>query len=494
MAQGKQNTAEADVLERLTAAAIDNRAHNVRYRQYQLSSLYTFLCQNGDAVCKLIAQDSGYTREETEVEYYMTMSSIRSLFDQLDLDTALEQEYAVSKNKDKTYGRVPIGIVVIRPGAHSRLFSIMSPLAAAIAAGNCAVVELPQNLRALDSFLRSSLTVLDNDAFALLASKITDAGFLSKCLIVDQTAPARDLARTLAQSDQELCIAVVDRTADVAQAVDDICLARFAFGGRSPYAPDLVVVNEWIRDEFVAACLQRMTHEVASGTFNNETATRQQQQPNGSANGQERVLFDTSHVSLIDVNRNAKISKTTGCRLAITSTTGLIDAVAIASKQPSAPLLAVYTFADMLTCNFLGQQIDAQVAVANEIPVSLLVGPPRPLTPVSPNDLDLRYEPAMMSKPKPEQVRHSLPAVATLMAGLINSKASNATNENVVRQLRKQAIKPLRLIGQESGSSMGFFDQGLITGLVAFVLPSLAVVGYGVLKIVQIGWRYYQAA
>lgn len=129
-------------LNRIVAAAIDRRAVNIRYRQQQLHQLHGFLRTHVDTLCDLIRQDSGYSHEESEVEFSYAIQSVRTLYDQLDFDAALEQEYSISSNKDNVAARVPIGIVLIRPGTHSRLFSIVSPLAAALAAGNCVVLEV----------------------------------------------------------------------------------------------------------------------------------------------------------------------------------------------------------------------------------------------------------------------------------------------------------------------------------------------------------------
>lgn len=51
----------------------------------------------------------------------------------------------------------------------------------------------------------------------------------------------------------------MDRTADVQAAARAITNARFSFGGTSPYAPDLVLVNEFVKQDFFEACSQFAT-------------------------------------------------------------------------------------------------------------------------------------------------------------------------------------------------------------------------------------------
>lgn len=76
--------------------------------------------------------------------------------------------------------------------------------------------------------------------------------------LVDQTehAPSQTY---LASSANSRCVAIVDRSADIDTAAKAITTARFSFGGRSPYAPDLVLVNEFVKQEFFEACSRYAT-------------------------------------------------------------------------------------------------------------------------------------------------------------------------------------------------------------------------------------------
>jgi hypothetical protein len=44
--------------------------------------------------------------------------------------------------------------------------------------------------------------------------------------------------------------AIVDRTANLAVAAADLVISRFAFNGRSPYSPDIILVNEFCAQSF----------------------------------------------------------------------------------------------------------------------------------------------------------------------------------------------------------------------------------------------------
>lgn len=59
-------------------------------------------------------------------------------------------------------------------------------------------------------------------------------------------------------------VAIVERDADLETAAKSLVAARFALGGRSPYAPDVVLVNEWVKKDFLAAVLQQVVSQSAA--------------------------------------------------------------------------------------------------------------------------------------------------------------------------------------------------------------------------------------
>lgn len=103
--------------------------------------------------------------------------------------------------------------------------------------------------------------------------------FTQHCIIVDgRTDPVSPgSARTQLVPSQSRCVAVVDRTAmtlppsssnvghgSISQAARDIVRARFSFNGKSPYAPDLVLVNEFVLEEFCLEAARYATSLLAS--------------------------------------------------------------------------------------------------------------------------------------------------------------------------------------------------------------------------------------
>lgn len=113
----------------------------------------------------------------------------------------------------------------------------------------------------MDAVLKNLLTAaLDLNTFCIIKS-LPDQAVLDEALLVDQTTngSSRTLTSELLSSTQARCVAIVDRSADIEAAARAIATARFSFGGSSPYAPDLVLVNEFVKKDFFEACSRYAT-------------------------------------------------------------------------------------------------------------------------------------------------------------------------------------------------------------------------------------------
>lgn len=74
-------------------------------------------------------------------------------------------------------------------------------------------------------------------------------------LLIDQTGcvPEKISRGIRAPESSARVVALVDRSSDIASAARSIVHARIAFGGQSPYAPDIALVNEFAMEEFIQA-------------------------------------------------------------------------------------------------------------------------------------------------------------------------------------------------------------------------------------------------
>ena len=84
--------------------------------------------------------------------------------------------------------------------------------------------------------------------------------------MIDQTGEMDSAHRGLHHPAAQRAIAIVDRSADVPAAAKAIASSRCTFQGTSPYAVDVVLVNEWVGKEF----LEEFEGEAASLIANSQ--------------------------------------------------------------------------------------------------------------------------------------------------------------------------------------------------------------------------------
>lgn len=126
--------------------------------------------------------------------------------------------------------------------------------------------QLQSNLLEVDAILKELLPkALDRDIFFISTTKI-ESKELGACTLVDQESTDISVApnKDILSSSRARVIAVVDRSADIDAAARTIVHARFSLQGTSPYAPDLVVVNEFVKKSFVEACVQYASKQFAA--------------------------------------------------------------------------------------------------------------------------------------------------------------------------------------------------------------------------------------
>ena len=130
----------ADSFAELRAAAIDGRTHNIYYRQHQLEALHTALINHASEIKDAIAADYDHSPAEVAVEIHLALSALKQSYETLQPTKAHADEYLLASGSDAPTAKIPAGIAYIEPCTHTLLFSVVAPLSAAIAAGNCAIV------------------------------------------------------------------------------------------------------------------------------------------------------------------------------------------------------------------------------------------------------------------------------------------------------------------------------------------------------------------
>ncbi|KAJ5151370.1 uncharacterized protein N7482_010622 [Penicillium canariense] len=461
-------------LSRVLAANIDGRTQNTRYRQGQFDRLQSVLVEHVAEIHDAIRSDSGHTQQEVRAEIVLALQELRTHYMSLSLQKDLEVEYRIAHGKDNLENARGAGIVYIVPSTHTLFFSVMSAMTAALAAGNCIVLELPQTTMSLPGLLRRILPgALDHDTFAITSQR-PDTSFMSKALLVVQTGS--DASAGLISPGTSRSVAVVDRTAMVTEAAQSLVAARFALGGRSAYSPDVVLVNEFVMKPFVEAVIQHASKYLAGengeGRQISVSPRRSGVLDSIQKDRTARILVSGSNWGVVEVqDRNSALLKRKIDEkvLLVHPVTSLDDAIDV---NFDGTLTALYAFAAPASAKYLTQFIDADIAWVNHVPSHMLIGPALPRN--APYSPDTRYATSQFQKPRPH---------------LINPSASAYTaqtileNESTVKSdaLWRETLAPLPATKQPPGFKIGFFEQGIITGGVltlASLIATVSTVGY----------------
>lgn len=130
---------------RILTANVDGRTQNTRYRQTQFQRLQSVLVEHIAEIQDAIRADSGHSRQEVRAEVVLALQELRTHYASLSLEKDLEVEYRIANGKDNVDGCRGAGIVYIMPCTHTLFFSVISALTAALAAGNCIVLEVSKS-------------------------------------------------------------------------------------------------------------------------------------------------------------------------------------------------------------------------------------------------------------------------------------------------------------------------------------------------------------
>ncbi|PWY96204.1 aldehyde dehydrogenase PutA [Aspergillus sclerotioniger CBS 115572] len=476
---------------RLLAAEIDGRCQNIRYRQNQFHRLQSALVQNIDQIKDAIAVDSGHSSEEVRAEICLAIKEIRTHYASLDLKKDLEVEYRVANGRDNTDGKRGVGIVYIVPCSHTMFFSVLAALSAAVAAGNCVVLELMKNTMALPGVLKKILPqALDADTFAISEER-PDSAFLKRVHMVVQNDSVPFSRNTLSSPTSSRTVALVDRTANISAAAEALVSARFAFGGRSTYSPDVVLVQEFAMKEFVEAIIQRASKYLGG---QNGEARQTVVNPRRASSGislldaahkdaSARVIVSGSEWGVVEVLDRRKSSllqrKVSEKVLVLHPVTSLDDAIDFSNSLGT--LAATYAFAAPAAAKYLTQFIDSYSSWVNHVPTDLLIGPAYPIN--QPTSRETRYSISSLQIPRPQFVTET--SNTALVREIISTAVGHSTKSN---DAWREALAPLPPIGQAEGKRIGFFEQGIITGgvitlfsLVA-TLSTLGIYGYAAVR------------
>nr|AAT65709.1 putative dehydrogenase [Aspergillus flavus] len=296
----------------IIAGNIDGRTDNVRYRQRQFHRLQASILQHLTELKEAISQDSGHSEEEVQTEVCLSLKEIRSHYSSLNFEKSVQVEYRVARGEDNVDRKKGAGIVYIIPSTHTIFYSVIAALSAALAAGNCIIVEVFKALpyTPVTALLRGVLTgALDSDTFAISESR-PDAEFLSTTRVLNQQSSDRLTPSILESPNTLRTVAVVDRTADLQEAAIDLVRARFAFNGSSPYAPDVVLVNQFFMQPFVELVIKHVAKHVGSDNRGSNSLPKRPRQSSvldqiGSEKGAKVIVSGTGWGVALNLTRHS---------------------------------------------------------------------------------------------------------------------------------------------------------------------------------------------
>ncbi|KAJ5377417.1 aldehyde dehydrogenase PutA [Penicillium cataractarum] len=450
----------------ILAANIDGRVHNIQYRQSQFRRLRSTLFQNLNEITKALLEGSEHSSDEVRAEIFLTFSEIRTHYDSLNVEKSLEEEYRIAHGKDHRKGRRGVGIVYIIPIAHTIFFSSISAMVAALAAGNCIILQLAGTLPIIELLRKILCQALDSDIFAI-SEVMPDDAFLSQTLLINQE-----------HSKHDRVVAVVDHTADVVQAANKLMSVRFAFGGTSPYAPDLVMVHEAILTRFLEAAVQMSGKSCAvdikaatNSCVSPRLLSKAERSPDAqvivSGTGWGIVKVECRESELLQGKLNERV-------LLVHSFTSLDDAIE-ASRRDGSPA-ASYIFASPQSAKYLAHFTDAHLSWVNHIPTEMLMGPMvKGNTSLNPKT---RYSTAEFEVLRSQVVKET--QLSLKINHLLSKKPTRESSK-----IWEDAIAPLKPTGQGNGGNVGHFEQGIITGGVVtltLVVGMTGIVGYFMLN------------
>ncbi|KAJ5536251.1 aldehyde dehydrogenase PutA [Penicillium frequentans] len=460
--------ATPELFPRILAAEIDGRMHSIRYRQTQFHRLQSALVQHIEEIKYAILEESGHSLEEVSAEICLALDEIRNHYTSLDLDKDLQEEYSIAYGKDRRGGRRGAGIVYIIPIDHTLFYSVISVLAAALAAGNCFILELARATQ-VSALLRKILVeAFDQDIFAISEQRPDDE-FLSQTVVINQQA------NFSASSVDPKAIAVVDRTANISQAAEALASARFGFGGRSPYAPDIVLVHGFILEDFIESvtraswshCAVESKRSIAENP-SDRSLLKETERVSGS-----RIVVSGSDWGIVEVqDRDSPLllQKVNEKVLLVHPITSLDDAIDTVQRNGSPA--ASYIFASPESAKYLAQFIDAHLSWVNHIPMDMLMGPVIPYN--STLGESTRYSVNIFEVPRSQIVIEGMASsgIKTFLG---------ATGTQTTAKMWQTSIAPLKPTGQRPGKAVGHFEQGLISGAIVALISGLAItssVGY----------------
>ena len=258
-----------DLLEKLRDTFASGKTRELAWRQSQLQALQRLLLENENRIYAALQQDLGKCQFESRVsEFDYVLKDIR-LFQKKLARWSRPRRIGTPILAQPGYSRIvpePLGTVLIMGAWNYPLQLVLSPMVAAIGAGNCVLLK-PSELAMATSNLIADLLpkYLDTHAIAVVEGGVEETTELLKqrfdhILYTGSEAVGKIVMRaasehltpvTLELGGKSPCI--VDDETNLKVTADRLIWAKFINAGQTCIAPDYVLVTPELRPKLQAA-------------------------------------------------------------------------------------------------------------------------------------------------------------------------------------------------------------------------------------------------
>ena len=245
----------------------------ISFRKEKLKRLYSCIDEYGERIYRALYNDLN----KSEYESYLTEVSL--VKDEIKKCIKNLDKWSRPKKKKNSFFTMPsksytvyepFGVVLIISSWNYPLLLTILPLVGAIAAGNCAVLKLSSISKYTSSLLRKMLeenfenhyihVVEDNMSHDSVLEQQYDYIFFTGSSRVGKIVMRR-AADSLIPVSLELggkspCI--IDKSADIKEAAKNILWGKTINAGQTCIAPDYVLVDEQVKEEFINEIKQEL--------------------------------------------------------------------------------------------------------------------------------------------------------------------------------------------------------------------------------------------
>ena len=275
-----------EFLNRLSNTFYSGKTKPLAWRKSQLLALKRMLMENENAIYEALKKDLNKCQFESYIsEYQYVLKDIKLFIKNLKKWSSAQKVSTpvLAQPGSSKLVPEPYGTVLIMGAWNYPLQLVLSPMVAAIGAGNCVVLKPSELAQATSNLLANLIPkYLDNDAFAVYEGGVEETTALLKQRfdyimytgsenvgkIVMRAAAEYLTPVTLELGGKSPCI--VDDKVNIKVTADRIVWAKFLNAGQTCIAPDYILVTKAKRAELVEALKASITKHYGEKPFNSD--------------------------------------------------------------------------------------------------------------------------------------------------------------------------------------------------------------------------------